>query len=327
MAPGLQSIALFSQIVVDHAEGCTITDVDGNEYLDFIAGIAVGSVGHSHPHYVKRLKEQLERIDFRQLHHRSARPLPQARGLAAAGRDHPPAIVLGRRGGGRGGVPARQVGHQEIRVHRLLGRLPRQEPGRYRHAWRRLSQPPGAVSARHASFALRELLPLPVQPAISVLRHGLRRASAQRHQERHAGRARGDHHRADAGHGRQRHSARRLHPRRARDRDRVRRASHRRRNSGRLRPHRKDVGLRPFRSEARHHDDRQGHRRRLSVERRRFVARAHVGRALRRAERQFVELWRQSARRRGGARRGRGDPRGQARREFGARRTRSCSTP
>ena len=46
MAPGLQSIALFSQIVVDHAEGCTIIDVDGNEYLDFIAGIAVGSVGH-----------------------------------------------------------------------------------------------------------------------------------------------------------------------------------------------------------------------------------------------------------------------------------------
>ena len=64
MAPGLQSIALFSQIVVDHAEGCTITDVDGNEYLDFIAGIAVGSVGHSHPHYVKRLKEQLERSTF-----------------------------------------------------------------------------------------------------------------------------------------------------------------------------------------------------------------------------------------------------------------------
>jgi 4-aminobutyrate aminotransferase/(S)-3-amino-2-methylpropionate transaminase len=47
MAPGLQSIALFSQIVVDHAEGCTITDVDGNEYLDFIAGIAVGSVGRT----------------------------------------------------------------------------------------------------------------------------------------------------------------------------------------------------------------------------------------------------------------------------------------
>ena len=64
MAPGLQSIALYSQIVVDRASGCTITDVDGNEYLDFIAGIAVGSLGHCHPHYVKRLTEQLERITF-----------------------------------------------------------------------------------------------------------------------------------------------------------------------------------------------------------------------------------------------------------------------
>jgi 4-aminobutyrate aminotransferase/(S)-3-amino-2-methylpropionate transaminase len=64
MAPGLQSIALYSQIVVDHARGCTITDVDGNEYLDFIAGIAIGSIGHSHPHYVKRLSEQLGRITF-----------------------------------------------------------------------------------------------------------------------------------------------------------------------------------------------------------------------------------------------------------------------
>jgi 4-aminobutyrate aminotransferase-like enzyme len=64
MAPGLQSIALYSQIAVDRAKGCTITDVDGNDYLDFIAGIAVGSLGHSHPHYVRRLKEQLERATF-----------------------------------------------------------------------------------------------------------------------------------------------------------------------------------------------------------------------------------------------------------------------
>jgi len=64
MAPGLQSIALYSQIVVDHAQGCTIVDVDGNKYLDFIAGIAIGSVGHSHPHYIKRISEQLGRISF-----------------------------------------------------------------------------------------------------------------------------------------------------------------------------------------------------------------------------------------------------------------------
>jgi 4-aminobutyrate aminotransferase / (S)-3-amino-2-methylpropionate transaminase / 5-aminovalerate transaminase len=64
MAPGLQSIALYSQIAVDRAKGCIITDVDGREYLDFIAGIAVGSLGHCHPHYVKRLKEQLDRVTF-----------------------------------------------------------------------------------------------------------------------------------------------------------------------------------------------------------------------------------------------------------------------
>ena len=64
MAPGLQSIALYSQIAVDRAKGCTIYDVDGNEYLDFIAGIAVGSVGHCHPHYVKRISEQLTRSTF-----------------------------------------------------------------------------------------------------------------------------------------------------------------------------------------------------------------------------------------------------------------------
>jgi len=64
MAPGLQSIALFSQIAVDRAQGCTITDVDGNEYLDFIAGIAVGSLGNCHPHYVKRIGEQLGQATF-----------------------------------------------------------------------------------------------------------------------------------------------------------------------------------------------------------------------------------------------------------------------
>jgi 4-aminobutyrate aminotransferase / (S)-3-amino-2-methylpropionate transaminase / 5-aminovalerate transaminase len=64
MAPGLQSIALYSQIVVDRASGCIIVDVDGNEYLDFVAGIAIGSVGHCHPHYIKRLSEQLGRFSF-----------------------------------------------------------------------------------------------------------------------------------------------------------------------------------------------------------------------------------------------------------------------
>jgi 4-aminobutyrate aminotransferase-like enzyme len=64
IAPGLQSVALFSEIAVDRAHGSTIIDVDGNAYLDFIAGVCVGSLGHSHPHYVKRITEQLNRTTF-----------------------------------------------------------------------------------------------------------------------------------------------------------------------------------------------------------------------------------------------------------------------
>ncbi|MDH7448084.1 aspartate aminotransferase family protein [Aquimarina sp. 2201CG14-23] len=42
----------------------TVIDDNGVEYLDLYGGHAVISIGHSHPHYVKRLKEQLEHIGF-----------------------------------------------------------------------------------------------------------------------------------------------------------------------------------------------------------------------------------------------------------------------
>jgi 4-aminobutyrate aminotransferase-like enzyme len=64
MAPGLQSFALYSGLAMAQGRGSRLTDEDGNEYIDFIAGIAVGSVGHCHPHYVARLKEQLEKLTF-----------------------------------------------------------------------------------------------------------------------------------------------------------------------------------------------------------------------------------------------------------------------
>jgi 4-aminobutyrate aminotransferase-like enzyme len=64
MAPGLQSFALYSGLAMAQGRGSRLTDEDGNEYIDFIAGIAVGSVGHCHPHYVARLKEQLAKLTF-----------------------------------------------------------------------------------------------------------------------------------------------------------------------------------------------------------------------------------------------------------------------
>jgi len=47
---------------VAHAKGALITDVEGNEYIDFAAGIAVMNVGHSHPRVVKAIQEQAEKF-------------------------------------------------------------------------------------------------------------------------------------------------------------------------------------------------------------------------------------------------------------------------
>jgi 4-aminobutyrate aminotransferase len=45
-------------LVVKRGRGCWIEDVDGNEFLDFTAGIAVNSTGHCHPEVVKAIQEQ-----------------------------------------------------------------------------------------------------------------------------------------------------------------------------------------------------------------------------------------------------------------------------
>jgi acetylornithine/N-succinyldiaminopimelate aminotransferase len=46
------------------ALGCTITDDKGIEYLDLYGGHAVISIGHSHPHYIQRICNQLNGIGF-----------------------------------------------------------------------------------------------------------------------------------------------------------------------------------------------------------------------------------------------------------------------
>lgn len=46
------------------AKGSWLWDKNGQRYLDLYGGHAVISIGHSHPHYVKRLKEQLDQIGF-----------------------------------------------------------------------------------------------------------------------------------------------------------------------------------------------------------------------------------------------------------------------
>ena len=48
--------------VMDRGEGCWATDVDGNRFLDFTAGIAVNTTGFSHPRVVAAIEEQARRF-------------------------------------------------------------------------------------------------------------------------------------------------------------------------------------------------------------------------------------------------------------------------
>ena len=57
-----QGFGTVLPVFVDQAGGGIIVDVDGNQLIDFAAGIAVTSVGASHPDVVRRVKEQADRF-------------------------------------------------------------------------------------------------------------------------------------------------------------------------------------------------------------------------------------------------------------------------
>lgn len=54
----------INPINIVKAEGSTVWDAEGNEYLDLYGGHAVISIGHTHPHYVKTITAQLNNIGF-----------------------------------------------------------------------------------------------------------------------------------------------------------------------------------------------------------------------------------------------------------------------
>lgn len=54
----------LNNIAITEAKGSYVWDADGVQYLDMYGGHAVISIGHTHPHWVKRIEDQLERIAF-----------------------------------------------------------------------------------------------------------------------------------------------------------------------------------------------------------------------------------------------------------------------
>ena len=55
-------LSLVHPIVVAEGRGSTLTDVDGNTYIDFTGGVGCLNVGHSHPRLVEAAQEQLARF-------------------------------------------------------------------------------------------------------------------------------------------------------------------------------------------------------------------------------------------------------------------------
>ncbi|MDP9491063.1 MAG: 4-aminobutyrate--2-oxoglutarate transaminase [Actinomycetota bacterium] len=55
-------LSIYMPVVIERGQGATLTDVDGNTFIDFTGGVGCLNVGHSHPRVVEAAQEQLERF-------------------------------------------------------------------------------------------------------------------------------------------------------------------------------------------------------------------------------------------------------------------------
>jgi 4-aminobutyrate aminotransferase/(S)-3-amino-2-methylpropionate transaminase len=57
-----EALSIFLPVVIDHGEGATLTDVDGNTFIDFTGGVGCLNVGHANPRVVEAVQEQAARF-------------------------------------------------------------------------------------------------------------------------------------------------------------------------------------------------------------------------------------------------------------------------
>jgi len=58
----LYSVKKMEDIVIDRAEGACVYDIEGKEYIDCFAGIAVNNAGHRNPKVIQAAKEQMDKL-------------------------------------------------------------------------------------------------------------------------------------------------------------------------------------------------------------------------------------------------------------------------
>lgn len=85
----MQNYSRFD-VAIDHGEGATLYDPDGQAYVDFTSGIGVSSLGYNHPAWAKAIEEQIHRVAhvsnlfYSEPYVRLAEQLCTRTGLAAA---------------------------------------------------------------------------------------------------------------------------------------------------------------------------------------------------------------------------------------------------
>ena len=160
IAPGSQSFSLYSGLAMARGQGSTLVDEDGNEYIDFIAGIGVGSVGHGHPHYVEALQRQAERLTFGSFTTENRARFLQLLARSRPGA-HPDPALLGRRRGGGGALRLARAATGKNEIIGFWGGFHGKTGGVLRPARQQFKHPLGPLMPGQHSTPVCRLLPLP----------------------------------------------------------------------------------------------------------------------------------------------------------------------
>lgn len=226
------------RIPLVRGEGATVWDADGNEYLDFLGGIAVNALGHAHPAVVRAVSDQVATLGHVSNFFVSEPTVALAeRLLALAGR---PGRVYFSNSGAEANEAAFKIGRLTGRRHMVstAAWLPRPDHGRPRP-----HRPARQAGALRTAARRRRLHPVRG-------RRGPPRRRHHRHRLRHPG--------ARPGRERRHRPAARLPPGRPRDHRRHRHPAGPRRDPDRHRPDRTLAGVAGAGRRGRHHHPRQG---------------------------------------------------------------------
>ena len=88
LAAAPRGVGVMCDFHAAQADNALITDVEGKQYIDFAAGIAVLNTGHRHPRIVKAVQEQLSHFT-----HTAYQIVPYESAIALAERLHLPVIA------------------------------------------------------------------------------------------------------------------------------------------------------------------------------------------------------------------------------------------